>query len=147
MNARQYADEIIARSRDMMIAEHVPRPQVRAALLDITLAVARNVAARYSAVADQQRGIGITRQGKVLRDMKTLWRAVIKRVKVVYDNHPIHEKHLWAVMAVHHAAHLRAWPKLLDHGFSSAHQATLLAGYGASNSYILQVLEAQYEAA
>jgi hypothetical protein len=141
-----YADQIIERSRDMWaMQEHMPKADIRAALLDITIDVAKRVADRYCKVADQQNVVSQVRGGKVLRDMRTLWRATIKNVKAVYDSHPIHEKHLYVILAAYYQGHARAYPKLLSHGLTGQQEFKLLACYGHEAAWtVKQVLGESY---
>lgn len=147
MNARMISDQIIQRSRDMYALSDLPRAEIRTAIIDLTVAVAKQVADNYCVVASQQNRVSPVRGGKVLRDMRTLWRAVMRNVRKIYDTHPIHEKYLFMAMAAYYPDHARAHPKLLDH-YLTPQQCYRLLGSGplASNivTAIKQVLEAGY---
>lgn len=147
MNARMVSDQIIQRSRDMYALSDLPRAEIRVALIDLTVAVAKQVADNYCTVASQQNRVSSARGGKVLRDMRTLWRAAIRNVRKVYDTHPIHEKHLYVVVAAYYPDHARTYPKLLDH-FLTPQQCYRLIGSGPNVAHVAaavkQVLEAGY---
>jgi hypothetical protein len=140
--ATKYADHILQRARPLMLMESADRQTVKAALLDVTLAVANDVVQHYMTLAEQQHSVSSAHVGRIMRDMRTAWRAIAKRVKSVYATHPINDRILWATVAAHFPSRLREWPTVLTHDFVSQDQYYLLASTRTdARRRIINVLE------
>jgi hypothetical protein len=115
MNARMISDQLIDRSRSIWrMAEDQERGVIRAALLDITLDVAADVATEAMQLADQYVYAGPTRQLRTMRDIITAWRKVIRNVRAVNADHPIHEHHLYLVLLDSWGNRLNSYEGLFD---------------------------------
>lgn len=146
MNARVYADQIIERSRDMMVLQDIDRFKVKAALCEIAISVAEVVAAKAMTVADQQYTLGFKHVGLIMRDLKTLWRAIVRNVKIKYADHPINERILHIVMLASHGSRQREWPKIITSDLSGEHTYFLLASVPSDRKWrINRVLELLHE--
>lgn len=141
MTARLHADNIITRARDMRSqTDYQDRQLVRAALLDITLDVANTVAKHYIELCEQQ-CMYPQKKLRIMRDLRALWKAIAKNVKATYEDHPINDRHLYVVLAVHYAKELRAYTKLFDVYLSPEDQQMLAyARPATARTTVLQVL-------
>ncbi len=141
-NAVMYADQILQRARPLMLMESADRQLVKAALLDVTLSVADTVVKHYMTLADQQHTMGDKHVGRIMRDMRTAWRAIAKRVKSAYATHPINERILWATMAAYYPRRVRDWPTILTCDFVDQDRYFLLtATRSEARARILNVVE------
>lgn len=141
MNARQLADQIIQRSRDIrLMAEHQEKHIVKAALTDITLDFAKQVADHLSQMLEQQWMLSV-RKLRTVRDTRTLWRAVCRYVKATYEDHPINERHLAVVLAAYHWRVYSDYEKLFDVYFSPEHRRQLsMSSHGYTRNVVLEVI-------
>lgn len=127
MNARIYADQIITRSRDMLLLqEHQERAVIREALREISVSVASTIAERFVKLVDQQQSWHQKHGGFMMRQLKTTWRATIKNVKAAYPDHPACERMLDAIMWAHYGHHRHGWETILKSELSSEHKYYLL---------------------
>lgn len=102
---RVLIDSIIDRARDVRHIEG-QRTLTSAALVDITLDVALQMAAKTSKVADQPYVDSKVRR-RAVQKLCADWRAVVSGVRAVYDDHPISNRHLYGTLLAH-------FPSLLD---------------------------------
>lgn len=109
-----YTENIINRARSVRPqSEYQDRAVINSALLEITLDVALKVVTHYVTLAAQHTE-GPRRTLRIMRDMRTKWRAVSKQVKAMYDDHPINERHLYVVLAAHYHHLAQTYAKLFD---------------------------------
>jgi hypothetical protein len=94
----------------MMRVESGDRALIRAALLDITLDVAVNLASKANALVQQNHSEPAA-QARTIRKLRADWRAIVKGVKSAYDDHPISDVHLYAVAVSHFPdlVHCKLW--------------------------------------
>lgn len=104
--SRVIAEEIVERSRDVRRIETPDRALLQAALLDITLDVALQMATKTNGVVHQ---IYVDPKAKLraIRKLQTDWRAITKLVREVYDDHPISDRHMKATLIAY-------YPSLID---------------------------------
>lgn len=115
MNARMITEQVVDRSRSIWrMAEHQERDVIKSALLDITLDTAMDVANRSMQLVEQYECAGAARRLRVMRELLTLWRKLVRNVKAVNADHPIHECHLYVVMLDAWGSRLNAYEKLFD---------------------------------
>jgi hypothetical protein len=136
-----YSENIISRARSVRQQdEYQGRALINSALLEITLDTARKMVEHYAALASQHTE-GPKRTLRIMRDMRTKWRATAKQVKAAYDDHPINERHLYVVLAAHHNRLAQNYTKLFDVYLTPEdHQLLHAAPVGKSKPVILAVL-------
>lgn len=141
MSARQIADQMIQRSRDIrVLIENEDRRLIRAALTDLTLEYAKNVADHLAKMLEQQWALP-ARKLRTARDVRTMWRSVIRYVKATYDDHPITERHLSVVLAAYHWHVYETYESIFGQPFLSEHRRQLaFAAQGHTRSVVLEVL-------
>jgi hypothetical protein len=123
--ARYYADQILMRGRDIRVMESADRYTKRAALLDITMAVAKTMADNSIAVIDQSYGMTMREKFVAVRKLATMWRAVRKNVKAKYDDHPISEIHLHVVLCAYHRDIAKNYATTFQSNLAVEHQQYL----------------------
>lgn len=115
MNARMLTDQVIDRSRSVWrTAEHQERETIKSALLDITLEAAQELTREALQLVEQYEWAGSARRLRVMRDLLTNWRRLIRAVKSVNAEHPIHECHLYLTLLDSLGSRLDAYEKLFD---------------------------------
>lgn len=140
--ARFHADHILERSRDIRTMESAPRHIKRAALLDITLAVAKTAADNSVTTINQSYGMRLGEKLAAVRKLATLWRAVCKNVKVKHDDHPVSMLHMHATLCAYHPDIARNYESLFRSDLSYAHQHELFnAGRVRASSAVKRVVE------
>jgi len=127
MSVRFYSDKIIARARDMRaMSEYQGKHLIKEALLNITLDTARTMVSTTAQLVAQQEH-DTKKQDRLMRDLRTHWRAVQRNVNAIYEDHPINDRHLYAVLAAYHPSLLKRWPSLLPLCMAPEHQHYLTA--------------------
>lgn len=115
MNARMISDHVIDRSRSIWrMAEDQERSVIKSALLDITIDTAMDLAGKAVQLVDQYAYAGQARQLRVMRELLATWRKVIRNVKAVNAEHPVHECHLYVVLLDCWGNRLNAYERLFD---------------------------------
>lgn len=118
MNARIISDQVVDRSRSIwrLSEEHhmqsVTRSAIKSALLDITIDTAMDLAYKSMRLVEQYEHAGPARQLRAMRELLSTWRTVIRTVKAVNSEHPIHECHLYLVLLDGWGTRLNAYEKL-----------------------------------
>jgi hypothetical protein len=111
--SRLISDQIIERSRSIWrMAEDQERSVIRSALLDVTIDAAMELAYKSMQLIDQYASVGPSRQQRVMRDLLTLWRKLVRNVKAVNSDHPIGEHHLYLVLLDSWGIRMNAYEKL-----------------------------------
>lgn len=114
-NVRVITDKVIDRSRSIWrMAEDQDRQTIKSALLDITLDAALELACEAMQLVEQYEWAGPARRFRVMRDLLTAWRRLIRNVKAVNADHPIHECHLYLTLLDSWGSRLDAYDKLFD---------------------------------
>lgn len=104
--SRVIIESIIERARDVRRVDTPDRAILQAALLDITLDIALQMATKTNGVVHQ---IYVDPKAKLraVRKLQTDWRAVVKGVRAFYDDHPISDRHMKATLMAY-------YPSLVD---------------------------------
>ena len=107
------SDQVVERSRSIWrMAEHQEWAVIRSALLDVSIDVAMELAHKSMQLVDQYANVGPSRQQRVMRDLLTSWRKLVRNVKAVNSGHPIGEHHLYLVLLDSWGVRMNAYEKL-----------------------------------
>lgn len=99
MTLRMIFDQMLDRSRSVwQMEENEDRETLKTALHDITLDVAMDLAFRTTQLVEQYAYAGPKRQLRSMRELLTVWRKLVRDIKAVNSDHPIHEHHLYLVL-------------------------------------------------
>ena len=108
-----YAGHVLTRCRALMTMQDVAdRALIKAAIEDVVLDVCTSLVEYYGQLMEQHEH-DIVRTGKLMRDLRASWRAIIKRVKAAHPTIAINERQLFCVSAAHLRRQVLQFPKAL----------------------------------
>lgn len=94
MKARQYSDQIVERTTALLQID----PNERKAVLDLSLQVCGTVIDEVLALVRGYHTPSLVTQAFHTAQIK--WRMVVKNVKAVYADHPVHDTHFRLMIAI-----------------------------------------------
>lgn len=108
-----HADQILMRCRSLMTMQDVAaRAVFKAAIEDVVLDVCTTLVEHYRQLMEQHTH-GSVRTGKLMRELRTTWRAIIKRVKAAHSSIAINERQLFCVSAAYMRYQVLQHPRAL----------------------------------